>query len=641
MQMRTIFLILVLGIVAAGTVVGLALMEQSAFPDSGGEIKKFTSVDDLTSYLKAHRSEQGPAYPPVFRDSGVMLAAEGAGGGGASLMSMPAPSAAEYSSTNVQVLGVDEADLVKNDGKFIYLVSGSDLVIIDGYPPETAEIVSQTPIPDTPVELFLKGDRVVVFTTGYAELFTTVPSSVAPVPVSRQVTEAQVYDVSDRNNPVLEHTITITGSYYDSRMIGSYVYVIATEPVNFPRGEPVLPQVTEGGREVRSDIYYFDIPCPYYIYQTITSFSLGDGKATGTATYLVGPATTLYASRENLYIAYQRTLPPARWTEIQPAVADRVSPEYARDGTIIHRFSLDRGEVTYRATGDVPGRLLNQFSMDENNGNLRVATTVEGWSSRGSFQFNNVYVLDRSMDTVGRLEYIAPDERIYSTRFIGDRLYMVTFKRIDPFFVIDLSNPEKPGILGMLKIPGFSDYLHPYDENHIIGVGRETAENQWGGVSVAGLKIALFDVTDVTSPALIDRVEIGDAGSDSEALRDHKAFLFDKKRNLLVIPIEEVTRVPVYSGKDVPYTYGYWNGAYVFSVTPDQGFILKGKVTHGSGAERFSGSAPVLRSLYMDDVLSTISSRSVIMSRLDDPGTAITTISLPSPVYRWMYPVME
>ena|GEM_PF-3856068 len=153
--------------------------------------------------------------------------------------------------------------------------------------------------------------------------------------------------------------------------------------------------------------------------------------------------------------------------------------------------------------------------------------------------------------------------------------------------------------------------------------------------------ITLFDVTDVTSPALIDTVDIGDAGSDSEALRDHKAFLFDRDRNLLVIPVEEVTRVPLYAGREIPYSYGYWNGAYVFGVTPSQGFTLEGKIVHGSGLERFSGSDRVFRSLYMDDILSTISSRSVIMSRLDDPGTAIRTISLPSPIYRWMYPIME
>ena len=240
---------------------------------------------------------------------------------------------------------------------------------------------------------------------------------------------------------------------------------------------------------------------------------------------------------------------------MRPALQEQVaSPEYNQEGTIIHKFSMNNGKVRYVASGDVPGHLLNQFSMDEFEDHLRVATTVEGWTGSRTYLFNNVYVLDDAMRTVGRIEYIAPDERIYSSRFIGDRLYLVTFKRVDPFFVIDLSDPAKPGILGMLKIPGFSDYLHPYDKNHIIGIGRETAENQWGGVSTLGLKLALFDVSDVNNPAMIDKVEIGVAGTDSEALRDHKAFLFDRSKNLLVIPVEEVREVSLYEGKTAPYT---------------------------------------------------------------------------------------
>ena len=174
------------------------------------------------------------------------------------------------------------------------------------------------------------------------------------------------------------------------------------------------------------------------------------------------------------------------------------------------------------------------------------------------------------MKTIGSLTHIAEQEKIYSTRFIGDRLYMVTFKRIDPFFVIDLSTPSSPKILGKLKIPGYSDYLHPYDKNHIIGVGKETAANEWGGVSTKGLKLALFDVSDVEHPKQIDKVEIGDSGTDSAALSDHRAFLFDKNKNLLVIPARVVKTI------DVPEKFSggqqrIWYGAYVFGVTPESG----------------------------------------------------------------------
>ena len=175
--------------------------------------------------------------------------------------------------------------------------------------------------------------------------------------------------------------------------------------------------------------------------------------------------------------------------------------------TGLYKFGIDGGRIRYIAAGEVEGHLLNQFSMDEYGGNLRVATTVEGYGSSGSYQYNNVFVLDPGMKTIGSLKYIAPDEKIYSTRFIGDRLYMVTFKRIDPLFVIDLSDPKNPGILGKLKIPGYSHSLPPYASDHIIGIGKETELNDWGGVSTSGLKLALFDV------------EVGPQGIDYRQVR--------------------------------------------------------------------------------------------------------------------------
>jgi uncharacterized secreted protein with C-terminal beta-propeller domain len=246
------------------------------------------------------------------------------------------------------------------------------------------------------------------------------------------------------------------------------------------------------------------------------------------------------------------------------------------------------------------------------------------------------------MNTVGNLKYIAPEEKIYSTRFIGDRLYMVTFKRIDPLFVIDLSDPANPGILGKLKIPGYSDYLHPYDEDHIIGIGKETQANDWGGVSTSGLKLALFDVSDVNHPAEVDHVEIGEAGSDSEALRDHKAFLFSKERDLLVIPVREIQKIPLEKGY-VSYTQKIWQGVYAFSVSPVNGFTLRGRVTHS--AEDTSGyywgsRDTVKRSLYIGDYLYTLSSAEIIAT---DLGTmnSVREIPLPYGGYGNPIPMME
>ncbi len=197
----------------------------------------------------------------------------------------------------------------------------------------------------------------------------------------------------------------------------------------------------------------------------------------------------------------------------------------------------------------------------------------------------------------------------------------MTFKRVDPLFVIDFSDPKHPGILGKLKIPGYSDYLHPYGADHVIGVGKETNENEWGGVSVAGLKIALFDVSDVNNPVQVDSVVIGEAGTDSAALRDHKAFLFSEDRALLVIPVSEIKMVEN-PGSKYPGSYGTmtWQGAYVYRVSPEEGLTLAGTVAHREKGPSYAWNTPdaVQRSLFMDDTLYTVSQRSIIMTDLAD-----------------------
>ena len=289
----------------------------------------------------------------------------------------------------------------------------------------------------------------------------------------------------------------------------------------------------------------------------------------------------------------------------------------------IHKLSIDNGEIEYKTSGEVSGRVLNQFSMDEYNGYFRVATSV-GWNGH-----NNVYVLNEEMNTVGKIENIAPGESIYSARFMGDRLYLVTFRKVDPLFVIDLSVPENPKILGKLKIPGYSDYLHPYDENHIIGIGKDTIEAKEGDFAWhQGVKIALFDVSDVENPIEKDVVIIGDRGTDSEALHDHKAFLFDLEKNLLVVPIT-LAEIPDYEkteevpSRRVPYGEFTFQGAYVYHLDT-AGFDFKGRITHVEddslikSGYYYSSPNSIRRSLYMDNVLYTISSGMVKMNNLDD-----------------------
>jgi uncharacterized secreted protein with C-terminal beta-propeller domain len=312
--------------------------------------------------------------------------------------------------------------------------------------------------------------------------------------------------------------------------------------------------------------------------------------------------------------------------------------------TIIHKITINNGNIEYKANGNVPGIVLNQFSMDEYNGYFRIATTTGEVSRTGeSTSLNHVYVLDENLKIVGKVEDLAKGERIYSARFMGNRAYMVTFRKIDPLFVIDLSSPENPKVLGYLKVTGYSDYLHPYDENHIIGIGKETAGGDENFAWYQGLKISLFDVSDVENPKEIGKVEIGDRGTDSEALRDHKAFLFDKEKNLLVIPISlaEIDESK-YSGEIPDWAYGevVWRGAYVYSLDLTNGFTLKGTITHSNETVEksmyyYDYPYQIKRSLYMDNVLYTLSSK---MIKMNDLGNLNEINSVNLPYEQTVYP---
>ncbi|MCK9299304.1 MAG: beta-propeller domain-containing protein [Methanoculleus sp.] len=625
---RNAVLVAVLGCLVIAAIIGTALASEGGGEETLGDLKKFSSKEEIEVFLKEHAQgvKSGNGYPWMT------------GTGQETAMDAPAPAATsapsaarDYSTTNVQVQGVDEADFLKNDGRYIYVISGKSLAILEAFPAEDAKIVSETRIEGIPTALFLASDRLVVFATGTEDRTTSVKGSIAPVPVQRTVTHAYIYDIGDRSNPNLVRTQTFTGSYYDARMIGDNVYVLTREAPLWIRDEIVLPEVrTDGGEPILPDVYRPETPLQNYVFYTASAFSVKNDRATPDAeTFLLGYDTTLFASQKNLYIGY-------RYMGTASSGPAATMPDYAgsREQTIVHRFAIDDARIDYRAMGRVPGHLLNQFSLDEYGENLRVATTVEGWTREGSFQYNNVYVLNPAMETIGTLEHIAPDERIYAARFVGDRLYLVTFKRIDPLFVIDLSDPKHPGILGELKIPGYSDYLHPYDANHIIGIGKETSENDWGGVSVEGLKIALFDVSDVNNPIEVDTVVIGEPGTDSEALRDHKAFLFAKEKDLLVIPVSEIKRVENRES-EYPGSYGTapWQGAYVYSVTPEEGLTLKGTVAHAEKGSPYTWDSPdaVRRSLFMDDTLYTVSARSIVMTDLAD-GSRVNEVFLP---YRW------
>lgn len=665
------------------------LLEQGA----SQELKKFASKKELRDYVRNSELQAGRVQFRFNEEGEGRIFRTAADSAFPSIIEKASGEASQdFSQTNIQVEEVDEADFVKNDGKYIYMISGNTLVIADAYPGDKLKIVSETSLDGNPRDLFLNKDKLVVFLDGYEISYEIPEFDYLPRQVYNAVTRILIYDVTDRENPKLARNYSIQGNYYESRMIDDFVYVIAQD--NNIYDVPVLPAVKESGRIIASpEVYYFDNPDFNYVFNVIASFKVdGNEKDVQAKTFMLGYANTLYVSREHIYLAYQKNLPNVAWEKereirfyqvilplLPPEIQDEINSigisdlnsgekwdrtrvilenmynamtetekqdlqkkiseeleefEAKREAemrkTVIHKIAIKDGEIEYRNRGEINGYLLNQFSLDEYEGNLRVATTTYVYR-KDSTMYNNVYILDDDLEVTGKVEDIAPDERIYSTRFIGNRLYMVTFKRIDPFFVIDLT-PGNPKILGELKIPGFSDYLHPYDENYIIGIGKQTESNEWGGVSVGGLKLALFDVRDIGNPKEAGKYIIGSRGTDSEALYEHKAFLFDKKKNLLVIPIHEVEE-RVFDERQRYYKWKTWQGAYVFTIKPENGFTLRGKISHGeenAESEYYYGgsSTAVRRSMFMDNFLYTISQK---MIKVNDIHTVreINEVELP------------
>ncbi len=527
----------------------------------------------------------------------------------------------EYSTTNIQVAGVDEADVVKTDGEYIYVISGQRIIILKAYPADEAKVLSQIELNGTLMGIFINGDKLAVFQSAFSPYYGTL-APYAPAPYEAFGTFIKVYDVSNRENPVLKRTAALEGEYFSSRMIGDYVYAVINRPAYWLEREVPLPKTCYDGRVEEipaSDIYYSNVSDSYYTFTTIVAVNMhDDAQEPAQKTFLLGSTSGMYVSLGNIYITL-----PGQWDAVNGV-----------EKTPIYRIHIEEGEIDCAAGGGVPGYLLNQFSMDEQGDYFRVATTT-GHIARTLEQAtskNHLYVLDMDLAIVGRLEDLAPGEKIYSARFMGDRCYLVTFKKVDPLFVIDLTDPLNPAVLGWLKVTGYSDYLHPYDEDHVIGIGKETVAAEEGDFSwYQGVKISLFDVSDVSEPREIDKYVIGDRGTDSPVLTDHKALLFDRTRGLLVIPVllAEIDRDRYPSGAP-PSTYGeyVWQGAYVFHISLD-GLVLRGNVTHLRDAADLMNSAyHVKRALYIDDVLYTVSDRKIKMNSLEDLGE-VNAVELP------------
>lgn len=572
-------------------------------------LSAFTSNEELRNYLLVNSITQGPFVFVGPLDISVgpvqsfLQSSQGVFSFSAPGLSPTPPYALEfeYSITNIQVGGVDEVDVVKTDGEYIYMMSDTKVLILKAYPAGEAQIVSQVAFNGTSLAgIFVSqdGNRLAVLGCKYKFPQTYSQSYIIDVK-----TFLDVYDISNKSKPALYTNFTMTGSYFNSRMIGDYVYFVVSQPAYIIYDTVILPIIySNGGKKVinASEVLYSQASDDYFLYTTVVALNIQNIDEEPTyKTLLLGDTSNMYVSLNNIYITF---------------------PElHGQTSTSIYRIRIENSTIVPEAKGQVLGRVLNQFSMDEYNNHFRIATsTWIDWTEQ-----NSVYVLNMNLSVIGELENLAVGENLHSARFIGDRCYLVTFKKTDPLFVIDLSDPTTPAVLGQLKIPGYSDYLHPYDENHLIGVGKETVEANEGDFAwYQGVKISLFDVSNVNNPIQIANYTIGDRGTDSPILTDHKAFLFDKSKNLLVIPVSvaEVNESQYPEGVP-PYAYGtpVWQGAYVFNITLTEGLVLRGKITHGEdGAGVPESSYWVKRALYIENVLYTVSDKKIKMNSLED-----------------------
>jgi uncharacterized secreted protein with C-terminal beta-propeller domain len=446
----------------------------------------------------------------------------------------------KFSDTNNQTIGVQEADVIKSDGRYIYALNSEKLNIIkaNGADPK---LVASLAHPSAPSEM-------------YFEMMLTETRLVAikerlvrdDKDFSHTVTGLDVFDITDPEHPQKLNSLTQSGSYNGARLIGDDLYLISDFfytydiMMNMKRDDPstFAPLYSDAGKTscaAPEDIVMSPERTDTQ-YMLISGIDISGDGAFVSKKSLFGTYGTLYASEKNIYIAQEMA---------------STESEYLTE-TVFSRVSIKDGEVNFEASSRVPGRILNQFSMDEYDGVFRVVATSEVNELRESSFLNNivpsriisgridtvttnaVYTMGADMNIIGSITGLAEEERVYSARFMGDYAYFVTFRQVDPLFSVDLRDPENPKIVGALKIPGFSEYLHPYDTGLLFGLGEEISED---GAVFKGIKLSMFtnaDPNNVKEEAklVLENYHSAPTGSD------HKLILVDSAASLIAFPAD-------------------------------------------------------------------------------------------------------
>ena len=534
-------------------------------------------------------------------------------------------SSKDYSKTNIQVQGVDEADIVKTDGDYIYSLSNSDVVITNVKDPANIKVESKIN-EKIPEDLILYKDKLVIISTNnghdYGENNTIV----------------SIYDISDKANPKKIKSFELYEPYYTTRCIDNKLYVFSSGYLR-EKNDKVVRDYKEDNKvkELSLNKIKYLKDSPNNIQTLIAEVDLNDlDKEIDLNSYLIDISNG-YISENNIYLineeySHNENVKPLDLFGPKGIFVVFEDFEFSYDEvTTIYKFNINKNKgVSYSAKTDVEGSTINQYSMDEKDGNLRIALD----SSEGS----RIAIFDDKLHLLGETENVAPDEEMRATRFVGDKVYLVTYETTDPLFVVDLSNVKDPKILGELKIPGYSTYLHPYDDTHLIGIGVETEEiinrDEFGEVIssrsiVTGMKMSLFDVSDVNNPKQLAQTTIGDSRTVSAVLTNPKALLFSKEKELIAIPVnnyqEDFSIEDYEDGDDITEAFVDYNkpyiseGYFVYNINLEEGFKLKGVINHEkSELKYYRNNSKLLRGLYIEDDLFTVSEEAIKVNKLDN-----------------------
>jgi uncharacterized secreted protein with C-terminal beta-propeller domain len=550
---------------------------------------------------------------------------------GATNAAAAVPSVVAFTSTNVQVQGVDEPDRVKTDGTNLFVSTADTVTIMSAYPAGSVSVLSTIKLPATQViGLEIAQDRLMVIDQRNSN--TTHINLL-------------LYDTSNLTSPRLVANTSIAGTYLAARLAQGYFYAVIQQPSysfdSSGNATGVMPTLIENGVKITvppSSVYYTPNRSQISYYTMVVSVDMSNGNEK-TLSVLTGPSSTIYVSTSNIYVVY---------TNYQEWYADNIPGDVFTGGVItstslqqaanstIFRASYSGGNVTVEAVGSVPGTVLNQFSLDEYGNYFRVATSRFATIGGAATVSDDVYVLNMNMSQVAALRNIAPGENIYAVSFVGNMGYVVTYEQIDPLFVISFENITSPVILSALKVTGYSDYLYPLPGGYLIGVGKDAVASSTGDFSYyLGLKLSLFRVFGNGTSIQVEKYLIGDRGTDSPVLTDHLAFTYDSTGNITVIPVllAKVSGNQSY-GSDSPPPYGdpVWQGVYVFRVTA-QGFTLLGTVSQYPPGQNYgdspNSSLQIDRSVIIGNDLYTVSQGEVMISDLGSFAT-LGTIQLPS-----------